>query len=46
MNTKLRFERYEFKYLLDVDQYQRVKKALLHFLVPDSAVAGPPHGVY
>src|SRR3990167_6097069 len=46
MPPKLRFERYEYKYLLDVEQYQRVKKALAHFLVPDSAVAGIPHGVY
>jgi len=46
MPPKLRFERYEFKYLLDVDQYQRVKRALSHFLVPDSAVAGLPHGFY
>ena len=46
MPPKLRFERYEFKYLLDVDQYQRVKKALSHFLVPDEAVAGLPHGFY
>src|SRR3989344_406711 len=46
MPPKLRFERFEFKYLLDVDQYQRVKKALSHFLVPDTAVAGLPHGFY
>src|SRR3989344_3847106 len=46
MPPKLRFERFEFKYVLDMETYQRVKKALLHFLVPDTAVAGLSHGVY
>src|SRR3989338_6693012 len=46
MPPKLRFERFEFKYVLDMETYQRVKKALANFLVPDEAVAGLPHGFY
>ncbi len=46
MPPKLRFERFEFKYVLDVDVYARVKKALARFLVPDFAVEGLPHGFY
>src|SRR3989344_9271378 len=46
MPPKLRFERFEFKYVLDMETYQRVKKALANFLVPDAAFAGLPHGFY
>lgn len=46
MPPKLRFERFEFKYLLGVDTYQRVKRAMAPFLVRDEAVAELPHGFY
>lgn len=46
MPPKLRFERFEFKYLLDVETYQRVKRAMSPFLALDEAVAGLPHGFY
>jgi len=46
MEQKLRFERFEFKYVLDVETYERVKRSLGHFLVPDPKVEGLPHGFY
>jgi len=38
MEQKLRFERFEFKYVLDIETYEYVKRALRHFLELDPAL--------
>jgi len=46
MEQKLRFERFEFKYILGIETYKSIRRRLRHFLVPDPAVAGLSHGFY
>ena len=43
---KLRFEPFDFYSILDVETYERVKRSLGHFLVPDTKVKGLPHRFY
>jgi len=46
MEQKLRFERFEFKYILGIETYKSIRRRLRHFLIPDPAVAGLSHGFY
>lgn len=46
MEHKLRFERFEFKYLLDMATCQDIRRRLAHFMAPDPKTGGVPHGFY
>lgn len=46
MKYKLRFERFEFKYLLDVDTYHAIRRHVAHFMSSDPETRGVPHGFY